>query len=383
MKRLSRFSISVLALGLLMLPAVSARAQSAPPATSLDDILKSGLERGLPGVAISVQRDGEDPIIATAGVASLETRTPLTSSDRFAFYSITKTFVATVVLQLVDEGVLTLDDTVAQWLDEPAAMRIPNVDQITLRQLLNHTGGVYDYADDDGPFQPVAFGEPANWGRVWTPQELLSYADGATFAPYSAPGQLARYSNTDYILLGLVIQQATGNRLADEIRTRILVPLALNETYMGVDEEMSGGYVPGYHVLGGQLVNISALNTSWAWAAGGMVSTPADLARFGQAVFVGELLSQSSFEEMFTFVPSNRPHIQQGLGVYRIGSSNGELIGMDGQGAGYVSSMMRLPSAGVTVVALTNMAHDAGALDTTRDESIAWSIAQTISSELP
>jgi CubicO group peptidase (beta-lactamase class C family) len=113
------------------------------------------------------------------------------------------------------------------------------------------------------------------------------------------------------------------------------------------------------------------------------VSTPADVARFGQAVFVGELLSQSSFEEMFTFVPSIRPHIQQGLGVYRIGSSNGELIGMDGQGAGYVSSMMRLPSAGVTVVALANMAPDAGALDTIRDESIAWSIAQTISSELP
>jgi len=111
-------------------------------------------------------------------------------------------------------------------------MRIPNVDQITLRQLLNHTGGVYDYADDAGRFLGVAFGEPANWPKVWTPQELLAYADGAKYAPYAWPGQLAHYSNTDYILLGLVIQKATGDRLADEIRARILVPLALDETCM-------------------------------------------------------------------------------------------------------------------------------------------------------
>jgi hypothetical protein len=107
------------------------------------------------------------------------------------------------------------------------------------------------------------------------------------------------------------------------------------------------------------------------------------VARFGQAVFAGELLSPSSFEEMFTFVPSIRPHIDQGLGVYRIGSPNGELVGMDGQGAGYVSSMMRLPSEGVTVVVLANMAPDAGATDTIRDEAIAWSIVQTALSELP
>ena len=82
-------------------------------------------------------------------------------------------------------------------------------------------------------------------------------------------------------------------------------------------------------------------------------------------------------------MPTIRPHIDEGLGVYRTGSPNGELVGMDGQGAGYVSSMMRLPSAGVTVVVLANMAPDAGALDTIRDESIAWSIAQTTPPELP
>jgi D-alanyl-D-alanine carboxypeptidase len=382
MKRFARFSTCLIVAGLLTLPTISAAAQPTTPA-GLDDILRAGLKRGLPGVAIAVQRDGEAPTIATAGVESLDTRIPLDASDRFAFYSITKTFVATVVLQLVDEGVLTLDDTVDRWLDDPAVMRIPNVDHITLRQLLNHTGGVYDYADDAGPFQRDAFDQPANWSKVWTPLELLSYADGARYAPYSAPGHLAHYSNTDYILLGLVVQRATGNRLADVIRSRILIPLALDQTYLAVDEEMAGGYITGYQLVGGQLVDVSPLNTSWAWAAGGMVSTPADLARFGQAVFAGELLSPSSFKDMFTFVPSIRPHIDEGFGVYRVGSPNGELVGMDGQGAGYVSSMMRLPSAGVTVVVLANMAPDAGALDTIRDESIAWSIAQTTPPEQP
>ena len=114
------------------------------------------------------------------GSPASNSETPLAPTDRFRIYSITKTFTAVLVLQLVDEGVLTLDDTVSQWLDDPVVGRIPNVDRITLRQLLTHTSGVYDYFDDDSPFwQDAYFGEGADWTRVWTPQELLAYADGA------------------------------------------------------------------------------------------------------------------------------------------------------------------------------------------------------------
>jgi D-alanyl-D-alanine carboxypeptidase len=166
------------------------------------------------------------------GVASLETQTPLKETDRFRNYSIAKTFTAIVVLQLADEAVLTLDDTVAQWLDDPAVGRIPNVDTATLRQLLNHTSGIYDFADDtDSPFWEDAFlGPDVDWAKVWTLDEVLAYADGANHAPYFAPVEGYHYSNTDYILLGMIVEKATGGPFSDELTRRILDPLGLADT---------------------------------------------------------------------------------------------------------------------------------------------------------
>ena len=141
---------------------------------------------------------------------------------------------------------------------------------------------------------------------------------------------------------------------------------------------MPEGVVAGYQLIEGQLVDVSASNLSFIWTAGGMVSTTADLARFARAVFGGELVSPASFQEMFTFVPEpGRPGIAQGLGVYRVETANGELVGSDGQGVGFGSSMMRLSEADITVVALANMAPDEGKLNGVRDEAIAWGLAQT------
>jgi D-alanyl-D-alanine carboxypeptidase len=156
-----------------------------PVSGLLDAALAAAVEQGLPGVTLLVERDGEPVYAGAAGVASIEREAPLKPTDRHRIYSIAKAFTATVVLQLVDEGVLQLDDTVARWLDDPAVGRIPHVDRITLRQLLNHTSGIYDYGDEaDSPFFADAFlGEGADWATVWTPQELLTYADGAWLAP--------------------------------------------------------------------------------------------------------------------------------------------------------------------------------------------------------
>ena len=196
---------------------------------SLDAVLQAGLDRGLTGVALAVDQDGEFLFDGAAGLANRETQTPLAPADRFRIYSITKTFTAVLVLQLVDEGVLSLDDTVADWLDDPAVARIPNVEQITLRQLLTHTSGVYDYFAQDSPFwQDAYLGEDADWSRVWTPEELLAYADGAAHAPDFAPGEGVRYSNTGYILLGLIVEEATGQAFADRLHQQILDPLGLD-----------------------------------------------------------------------------------------------------------------------------------------------------------
>ena len=324
-----------------------------PPAT-LDEVLQVGIERGLPGVALRVEHGGEVVFDGAAGLASVEQQTPLATTDRFGVGSITKPFTAALVLQLVDEEVLTLDDTVTQWLDDPVVARIPHVDHITLRQLLNHTSGVYDYFEDDGSFfQDAYFGAGADWARVWTPLEVLAYADGAKHAPYFAPGEGAYYSNTGYVLLGLIVERATGQSLAERLHARILDPLGLADTFAAT-EPVSGGRTDAYQPIDGELVNVTAIDLSSLGTAGGMVSTTRDLARFAGAFFGGELLRPATLEEMLTFIPSGRPGFEVGLGVMRLQTPDGAIVGHPGDGAGSGGRMYRHPEADLTLVLLAN-----------------------------
>jgi D-alanyl-D-alanine carboxypeptidase len=348
-------------------------ARAADPVTDgLDQLLRDAVAGGFPGIALHVERAGRPIYSGAAGVASIERQTPLKSADRQRIYSITKTFTAIVTLQLVDEGVLSLSDTVTKWLDDPAVARIPNVDRITLRQLLNHTSGIYDFADDtDSPFWADAFlGPNADWTKVWTPQELLAYADGAKHAPYFAPGEGYAYSNTNYILIGLIVEQVTGHTFGTELRSRILKPLALGDTFFAEGAAMPDGTVDAYQLVDGQLVSLSATNLSWAWTFGGIVSTTTDLARFARAVYGGELLSPASFKEMFAFFPAKHAGYYEGIGVYQIDTPNGQLYGADGTGPGANSLMMRLEAADLTVILINNMAPDGGATERLRDEVV-------------
>jgi D-alanyl-D-alanine carboxypeptidase len=165
-------------------------------------------------VSLSMSRAKERlSFSGTAGVVNIEQETPMQAADRFRINSIAKMFTATVVLQLVDEGLLTMKDTVTHRLSDPVVLKIPNVHQITLRQLLNHSSGIYDFADDrESQFWVDAFlGPNADWAKVWTMDEMLAYADGANHDPYFEPGTSVYYSNSDYLLLGLIVEEATAN----------------------------------------------------------------------------------------------------------------------------------------------------------------------------
>jgi len=369
------FGVSALA-GLAISRTQAATPVASPVAPDFDAILAQGLAAGIPGLAMAVSREGEVLYVGAAGVSNLETQTPVQPDDRFRIYSIAKAFGAIVVLQLVDEGVLSLDDTVTKWLDTDAVMAIPNIDQVTIRQLLNHTSGVYDFADDtDSPFWEDAFlGPNVDWTKVWTIDELLTYASAENHAAYFAPGEGHHYSNTDYLLLGLIVEAATGNAYGDELQSRVFDPLGLQNTFLAEGAAVPEGTISGYQMLGDQPLDVSISNLSWIWAAGGMVSTTEDLLTFGDAVFSGQLISDESFAEMFTFVPTDNPNKGEGMGVYRIETANGTLTGMDGSGAGFVSSLMRQDDAGITVVILANMAPDLG-VDAARDEVIAGVLA--------
>jgi CubicO group peptidase (beta-lactamase class C family) len=372
-------------IGLLSVSALASRAFSgtraatpiaSPVAVDFDAILAQAVAAGIPGLAMAVSQAGEPVFVGAAGVSNLETQKPVEPDDRFRIYSIAKAFGATVVLQLVDEGVLALDDPVTKWLDTDAVMAIPNIDQVTIRQLLSHTSGVYDFADDtDSPFWNDAFlGPDVDWAKVWTIDELLAYASAENHAAYFAPGEGHHYSNTDYLLLGLIVAKATGNTYDDELSDRVIQPLGLQNTFLAEGADIPEGTISGYQMLGDQRVDVSISNLSWIWAAGGMVSTTEDLLTFADALFSGQLISDESFAEMFTFVPTDNPNKGEGMGIYRIETDNGTLTGMDGSGVGFVSSMMRHDDADITVVILANAAPDLG-VDAARDQVIADMLA--------
>ncbi|MEL7243794.1 MAG: serine hydrolase, partial [Cyanobacteria bacterium J06573_2] len=289
----------------------------------------------------------------TSGVANVENDTPLQPDDRFPIGSITKTFVATTVLQLVEEGQLSLSDTLTTWLPESVTADIPNAEDITLEQLLQHTSGVADYID-------VLFNQAAtNPGIFLTdlqPEELVDFIDGVE--PLFSPGESWQYSNTNFILAGLVVEAATGNNIADEIRTRIIEPLNLENTFFAEEEEIPGGYVSGYWDFNqdGTLDNITSANLSWAWATGAMVSNTVDLDTFARSLFKGELLEPETLEQMLDTIPAidNNNYSSYGLGVGTIESPNRFWYIHRGLVLGYRSNMWYSPQDDFTYIELIN-----------------------------
>jgi D-alanyl-D-alanine carboxypeptidase len=373
-------ALPIAAGALSRIAAVSAapRFQATPVSTAaLDGVLADAVAQGQPGVALQVERDGETLYSDVAGVSSIERDTPVTASDRFRIYSITKTFTAIITLQLVDEGVITLEETVTDWLDHPDVSAIPNVDQITIRQLLTHASGIYDFVGDPTNefYADAFFGAKADWTRVWTPYEVLAYVAGDRQEPYFEPGEGTYYSNSGYFLLGLIIEAATGRTYAEELSDRILRPLQLDDTELAEGKTLPENVVDGYQLIEGQLINVSAVNLSWVWAAGGIVSTTADLARFANELFAGELLSPASQAEMFTFAPEHWAGYYFGMGVYRREMANGAMIGMDGGAAGGNAVMLKLEDRDLTAIALVNM--DPAATFELVDEAISWALAQS------
>ena len=170
------------------------------------------------------------------------------------------------------------------------------------------------------------------------------------------------------------MEKATGNTYGDELKHRVLEPLGLENTFLAEGGDLPEGTISGYQFLDGQPVDVSVSNLSWIWSAGGMVSTTEDLLTFSEALFSGQLISDESLKEIFTFVPTENPRKGEGMGIYRIETDNGTLTGMDGAGAGFVSSMMRQDDADITVVILANEAPDLG-VDTLRDQVIAQVLA--------
>ena len=233
-----------------------------------------------------------------SGVAELGPSRPVSPTARFRAGSITKSFVATVVLQLAGEGRIALDDPSGKWL--PGL--VPDADRITLRHLLQHTSGVADYGESS-QFRRLYGTTEAVAGlrdRTWSPRELLALV--ADRPLLFEPGSAWAYSSTNYLLLGLVIERVTGNSYAAEVERRILGPLDLRDTEVpGANPRIAGPHLHGYlRGGGGEPVDVTAFDHSFAGAAGEIVSSTTDLNHFYRALITGRLSAPAQLTEMRT-----------------------------------------------------------------------------------
>jgi D-alanyl-D-alanine carboxypeptidase len=304
--------------------------------SQLEQLLDTLVAAGTPGAAVRID-DGRGVWTAASGLADVSRGRPMRPVLSFRAGSLTKPMVATVVLQLVGENRLALTDTVDDWL--PGIL--PYGNQVTVRQLLTMTSGVPEYLRG-GPAIAM-FGPTPGRLRSWTPRELVALV--ADRPPTFAAGTGFEYSNTNYVLAGLIVEAATGTSLRHQLTQRVIRPLHLHNTWFPINNPIiAGADAHGYSlpvdpvqgpVEGGRLRDVTLLNPSVTWAAGNIVSDLGDLTRFLRALLAGRLLPPALLAQMLTWVDTGDPEAGYGMGLETIHTSCGSVIGHSGDIAGF------------------------------------------------
>jgi D-alanyl-D-alanine carboxypeptidase len=334
----------VLSLGALT-PYPAAAAESASALAQLSSTLDSARNAaGIPGLVIAVNQRTQRDFLAL-GQADVAGGRPMQARDHFAVGSITKMFTAVIVLQLAAEGKLKLDDPLSLYQPD-----FPNAANITLRQLLNHSSGIHDYLELKLPLELI----PLVAMERFTPQEVVHFA--AQLDPYFPPGQGFHYSNTNFFILGLVIEQVTGQSYYHELRRRIIEPLGLQQTFFAGVDELPTDMAHGYALVNGEPRDRSYWeNASLAWAAGGIVSNADDLCTFIEALATGKLIGEPWLGEMKTGVKTNGSD-RYGLGLQIFEVPGGTAFGHSGETLGFTCDLYYQPQNDRALAVLTNLA---------------------------
>jgi D-alanyl-D-alanine carboxypeptidase len=309
-----------------------------------------------PGVTVGIALPDGTVLSVSAGVADRSTEEPLTPDSRFLAGSVGKTFFAALALELVDEGRLDLDAPIARFLgEEPWFDRLPNARDISVRMLLNHTSGLVRYEFDPEVAERIT----ADPDKIWTPEERLAYLFD-TEPPFAA-GDDWVYSDTNYIVLAMILERVTGTEAYAEIERRFIDPLALRNTVPS-DRRVIPGLVQGYagadNPFGrrdlmldeGRLI----FNPQLEWAGGGYASSPLDLAVWARALFSGRFHGGDALASMVRAVPTTSAEVDYGLGVMVRSTGLGPAYGHGGFFPGYLSEMRYYPEHDVGVAVQFN-----------------------------
>jgi D-alanyl-D-alanine carboxypeptidase len=296
----------------------------------------------IPGAIVGIwSPDGS--YVRGFGVADTSTGAPMKTDFYHRIGSVTKTFTVTAILQLADQGKLSLDDPIAEFIDG-----VPLGDKITLRQLARMQSGLFNYSASSD-FQKAMFADPRH---PFTPHELLDFA----FAQPNQfpPGERMDYCNTNTVLLGLVVQKVSGEPLHAYIHDQILTPLGMSHTSFPTTNAFPEPHSQGYtaQTADGKETTATDWNPSWAWAAGAMISTLDDMRIWAPALATGKLLTPKMQEQRLQTVgsPGMPPQDGYGLGIFNVGG----WIGHNGSLPGYQTVVGYLPEKQTTLVIMIN-----------------------------
>ena len=297
----------------------------------------------VPGAVIALWVPGKGQFVKGFGYSNLAPRTAMALDDHFRIGSNTKTFVATVLLQLVDEKKVALNDTIAHF---NLGVTVPNANKITLRELAEMRSGIIDMYAVPGVQQEKE--------SVWAARSPKQWVDLAgQEPPLFPPGSKYNYSNTNWFLLGLVIEKVTHDTVAHQIESRILTPMGLSQTsFPTTDRNMPAPYARGYQLNDKKVWTdeSASLSPSVSWAAGVMISDLADMRKWVKAYVTGTTNSAASQKARLTCLPTGTGNLAFGLGI---GCSAG-WYGYTGGITGYNTGAYYMPSKGITLIVLVN-----------------------------
>jgi D-alanyl-D-alanine carboxypeptidase len=317
----------------------------------LDQALQDTLEQyRIPGQSATVLFPDGSRWNGAAGVSDVANATPVTPETTFVTGSITKTFVAAAIMQLQEERELSIDDPLSDYLPD-----YPNGENITLRQLLSHMSGLFNYFLHP-EYNATVFNNP---DRHWTPQEVL---DDFVLEPKAAPGARYYYSNTNFLLLGLVVEKVTGKQLGEVLHERFLDPLGLSDTYVqGYEQPAPGSALGCLQKPNGPECLDDGTNYrptlsagTVAWGAGDVISTASNLADWARAIYArsSAFLDAGSKAQMTDYI--ERGNDSYGLGTRTRMSIGHRAFGHTGSLRGFDAAMWHYPDVDTSIVVLTN-----------------------------